>query len=248
MASGTGAETEQTVGPEPGAAGDRTLVVIDGPAGAGKTTVARRLARALGVPLLDTGAIYRTLALVAERRGVAWDDEAALVLICRDFPLTFTGDSGGPQKVSFAGEDVTTAIRQGPISQGASKVSALPGVRAALLEIQRVLGARGCVAEGRDVGTVVFPHARHKFFLTADPQTRAARRRAELIAAGGEAPPLAVVMAEIAERDARDSGRAVAPLRAADDAVVIDTSGLDADGVVERLLAHLRADGVNVRA
>lgn len=220
------------------------LVVIDGPAGAGKTTVARRLARALGVPLLDTGAIYRTLALVAQRRGIAWDDEAALIEVCRDFPIAFGGEDEGPQKVRFAGEDVTAAIRQGPISQGASKVSAVPGVRAALLAIQRELGARGCVAEGRDVGTVVFPHARHKFFLTADTETRAARRRAELVAAGGDVPPLATIAAEIAERDTRDSSRAVAPLRAADDAIVIDTSGLDADGVVATLLARLRADGV----
>jgi len=221
----------------------RELVVIDGPAGAGKTTVARALARALGVPLLDTGAIYRTLALVAKRRGIAWDDEAALVELCRDMPIDFgelpEGDARQP--VRHAGEDVTLAIRTPDIAQGASKVSAHPGVRAALLGIQRALGSRGAVAEGRDMGTVVFPHARHKFFLTADLPTRARRRAAELAATGAAVPPLSEVERDIAERDARDSGREAAPLRQADDATLLDTSGLSIDRVVAKLLAQIGA-------
>lgn len=219
------------------------LVVIDGPAGAGKTSVARRVAAALGVPLLDTGAIYRTLALVAQRRDIAWDDEPALVQLCEAFPIAFgeLDSAARAQTVRFAGEDVTAAIRTPEISQGASKVSAVPGVRAALLGIQRAAAGAGCVAEGRDMGTVVFPDAPFKFFVTADLRTRAERRRAELAVAGAEPPSLDVVERDVAERDDRDSSRAAAPLRRADDAIEVDTSGLSLDEVVARILAHIGA-------
>jgi CMP/dCMP kinase len=220
------------------------VVAIDGPAGAGKTTVARRLARRLGVPLLDTGAIYRTLALVAQRRGVGWDDEPRLVALCRDFPIRFGrldphAPDDMPQEVWFGDEDVTTAIRTPEMSQGASKVSAWPGVRAALLGIQRALGARGCVAEGRDMGTVVFPNAPHKFFVTADVTTRARRRLEDLrqLTRGDAAvPSLDAVERDIEERDLRDSSRQTAPLAQAADAVVVDTSGLDADAVLDEIV------------
>jgi CMP/dCMP kinase len=221
----------------------RVVVAIDGPAGAGKTTVARRLARRLGLPLLDTGAIYRTLALVASRRGIAWDDEARLVTLCRDFPIRFDpldleAPEDAPQRVFFADEEVTTAIRTSEVSRGASKVSALPGVRAALLGIQRALGATGCVAEGRDMGTVVFPDAAHKFFVTADVRTRAQRRLEDLRRLTGEGPipQIEEVERDIEERDLRDSSRETAPLAKAADAVLVDTSGLDADAVLERVL------------
>jgi len=219
-----------------------SLVVLDGPAGAGKSTVARRLARRLGVPLLDTGAIYRTLALVAHERGIAWDDEPGLVALADGLPIEFgalADDEEALQPVSCAGVDVTTRIRTPEIGQGASKVSALPGVRAALLDIQRALGAKGCVAEGRDMGTVVFPHAPFKFFVTADLSARARRRQAELAARGEAVPPLAEVERDIAERDARDSTRQAAPLRRADDAVLVDTSEMDIDEVVATLLERL---------
>lgn len=217
------------------------LVVIDGPAGAGKTTVARRVARALGVPLLDTGAIYRTVALVARRRGIAWDDAPALEELCLRFPIAFDDEGDGRQSVHFAGEDVSADIRTPEISQGASKVSAVPGVRAALLDIQRALAMGGCVAEGRDMGTVVFPDAPFKFFLTADLRTRALRRRAELLAGGAtDVGSIEDVERDVAERDARDTTREAAPLRQADDATPVDTSGLTLDEVVERVLTHVR--------
>lgn len=220
------------------------LVVIDGPAGAGKTTVARRVATALGLPLLDTGAIYRTLALIARRRGVAWTDANGLGELTEAFPIRFQPPESpqDAQRVLFDGEDITTAIRTPEISEGASQVSAHAPVRAGLLEIQRALGAGGCVAEGRDMGTVVFPDAPHKFFLTADVGARASRRHAELVhRAGAEAPTLDAVSEEMRRRDARDSGRAVAPLAQAQDAVAVDSTVLDADEVVRSILARVQA-------
>jgi len=224
------------------------LVVIDGPAGAGKSTVARAVAAALGVPMLDTGAIYRTLALVAKQRGVSWDDGDALAELAADFPIEFGAAVDGVQPVLFEGQAVTQAIRTPEMSEGASKVSSLPPVRQALLGIQRALGASGCVAEGRDMGTVVFPDAPHKFFLTADLATRAARRHGDLTAAAkqeaGDAstsvPSIDAVAEAIATRDSRDSNRAEAPLVQAEDAVLIDTTGLDRDQVIARILAEVR--------
>ncbi len=215
------------------------LVVIDGPAGAGKSTIARAVADRLGVVLLDTGAIYRTLALVARRRQVRWDDEAGLVELAAELPIAFA-EVDGRQRVMLGDEDVSEAIRTPEISEGASQVSAHPDVRQALLEIQRAVGAKGCVAEGRDMGTVVFPHAPYKFFLTADLTTRARRRLEDLRAAEGvQAPSLADLEAAMATRDARDSGRAVAPLRPAADAIEVDSSGLSIEQVIDAIFVHL---------
>jgi len=209
------------------------LIVIDGPAGAGKSTVARRVAGYFGVPVLDTGAIYRTLALVARERGIAWGDEAGLVALAADFPIRFeVGGEDGRPRVLFAGRDVTLAIRAPEISDGASQVSAHPAVREQLLAIQRRLGAAGCVAEGRDLGTVVFPDAAHKFFLTASDAVRAARRHAELTGADyGE------VLRDLVRRDERDRSRAAAPLVRAEDAVLVDSSDLSLDEVVQAIVA-----------
>jgi cytidylate kinase len=217
----------------------RIVVAIDGPAGAGKSTVSKRLTVALGYSLLDTGAIYRAVALASRRAGVAWDDEPGLAAIAAGLPIEFRTE-GEQNRVSLAGEDVSAAIRQPEISQGASVVSARPAVRAALLDLQRRLGAAGgVVAEGRDIGTVVFPQAQAKFFLTASDEVRARRRFDELTRAGVTVD-YASTLADLRERDARDSGREVAPLRPADDAVMVDSSGLDLDAVVARMLAVVR--------
>lgn len=215
------------------------VVTIDGPAGAGKSTVAKRLARRLDYRLLDTGAIYRAVALGALRAGVAFDDEARLAPIAAGLDIDFRFE-GDINHVFVAGEDVSAAIRTPEASQGASKVSAWPAVRAALLELQRRLGgAGGVVVEGRDTGTVVFPYAQAKFFLTASDEERA-RRRMEELRAGGKDTDLEDVLREIRERDARDAGRDVAPMRAADDAVIVDSSTMSLDEVVATLERTVR--------
>jgi len=208
------------------------IVAIDGPAGAGKSTVARQLARRLGFSIIDTGAIYRSVALAAQRAGVAWDDDARLGrLLDAGLALRFDGE-----RVLLRSEDVTEAIRTPDITRGASVVSARPVVRQKLLQLQRDLGSsasRGAVLEGRDIGTVVFPDALVKFFLTASDEARARRRHAELADKGVQVP-LEDVLSDQRQRDKDDSERAIAPLRAAADAVKIDTTGLDLDEVVER--------------
>lgn len=213
------------------------LIVIDGPAGAGKSTVARRVAQRFGLPVLDTGAIYRTLALAARERGIAWDDEAGLVALAAELPIRFeVGGEDGRPRVFYAGRDVTPTIRSPEISDGSSQVSAHPAVRERLLSIQRRLGAAGCVAEGRDLGTVVFPDAPHKFFLTASDAVRAARRHAEMTGAD-----LGEVHRELVRRDERDRSRAAAPLVRADDAVLVDSSDLTLDQVVDAVVAAVEA-------
>jgi len=223
------------------------IVAIDGPAGAGKSTVSRRLAEQLGYVLLDTGAIYRAVALAAKRAQVSWDDDGAVGGVARGIAergeLRFEPDpradpSAKGNRVLLAGEDVSKAIREPSISMGASKVSAVSAVRAALLDLQRHIGAsadRGVVAEGRDIGTVVFPETPAKFFLTASLEVRAARRQAEL-AAKGQLIELDQVAQEVAQRDKQDSEREVAPLRQAADAKLIDSTGRSIDDVVSQML------------
>jgi cytidylate kinase len=216
------------------------IVAIDGPVAAGKTTVAKKIAARLGQPLLDTGAIYRCVALSAQRAGVRWQDEAQLAALAERLAIEFRLE-GEVNHVLLAGEDVTAAIRTPEMSQGASLVSALRGVRAALLELQRRLGeASGVVAEGRDVGTVVFPGADVKIFLTATPEVRARRRHREL-ADRGATETFESVLAALQERDRRDTERPVAPLVLAEDAMMVDTSDLTVEQVVSRILAAVRA-------
>ena len=228
------------------------LIVIDGPAGAGKSTVARQLAERFGLPVLDTGAIYRALALIARERGVAWSDEAGLAALTTALAsggadgeaavpgIRFVAAEapGAAQRVELGGRDVTAAIRTPEISDGASQVSAHPAVRRGLLGIQRQLGARGCVAEGRDLGTVVFPDATYKFFLTADDRIRAARRQQELREQGQELA-LDLVLRDVQSRDERDRVRAAAPLVQAVDAVLVDSTGKDLDAVVSAIMAEI---------
>ena len=216
------------------------IVAIDGPAGAGKSTAARLLAKRLGYTLLDTGAIYRVMALRAREGDVDWADGPAVAALADGLELRFHLD-GDLNRVFVDGKEVTTAIRTPEMSDGASRVSALPEVRAALLGIQRRIGAAGdVVVEGRDIGTVVFPDAGAKFFLTASTDERARRRVAELAAAGRPADA-ATTRAEIVARDERDSTRAAAPLRKAADAMEIDSSALGPDEVVARMAAVVAA-------
>jgi cytidylate kinase len=218
------------------------VVAIDGPAGAGKSTAAKKLAARLGYAFLDTGAIYRAVALVARRRGIDWADAEGVAQVAQGIDIAFV-PRGEVNTVLVEGQDVTRDIRLPEMSDGASKVSAHGPVRAALLDLQRRLAATSSiVAEGRDMGTVVFPDAGAKFFLTATAEVRAQRRTQELAAAGRPADPAAVLQ-DILERDQRDSTRAVAPLRRADDALEIDSGGLTPDQVVQRMAEVVASRG-----
>ncbi|MCL4525810.1 MAG: (d)CMP kinase [Gammaproteobacteria bacterium] len=199
------------------------VVTLDGPGGVGKGTLGRLLAHDLGWHLLDSGAIYRALALAAQRAGLHADEEAALSDLARALPLSFRG-AADQTHVLLGGEVVDAEIRSPEISALTSKIAALPAVRAALLQRQRDFRqAPGLVADGRDMGTVVFPDAPLKIFLTASAEVRGKRRLNQLMEQGSSAN-LATVVAEIAERDARDQQRSVAPLRPASDARLLDTS------------------------
>jgi len=201
------------------------VIAIDGPAGAGKSTVARALAERLGFTYLDSGAMYRCIALAAIEAGVDPDDSDGVTPLAQGIDLGMT-----PGAVSIAGEDVTAAIRSPEVTAAASRVSVHPGVREAMVERQRSLVADGgWVAEGRDIGTVVCPDAPLKIFLTASEEERARRRASE----NGHDP--ASVLAAQRDRDARDREREHGALRPADDAVEVDTTGLDIDGVLDRI-------------
>ncbi len=216
----------------------RVVVAIDGPAGAGKSTIARALARRLGCVYIDTGAMYRAVALWALRLGVALDDMHRLEQLAREARIEFVPDHSG---IRLNDEDVTESIREPRVADAASKVSAVPGVRRALVEHQRRIGAReSVVMEGRDIGTVVFPDADVKVFLDAAPEIRAQRRLKDL-EQQGESVPLDSVARQIAERDQRDRTRREAPLIQAPDAVYLDSSALSPDQVEEAILKLVRS-------
>ncbi len=218
------------------------IVTIDGPSGAGKSTISRQLAKALGYTYLDTGAMYRAVGLAAQRAGLPLVESVALAALLARLDLNLLavdGDTG----VTLNGEDISAAIRSPEMAMIASRVSALPMVRTYLTELQRRIGAQGAiVAEGRDMGTVVFPGAPHKFFLDASPAERAKRRVLQLRQQGRQVDE-PEILAQIIERDQADSARALAPLRPALDAVIVDSSHLDIAGVVALMLGHVKRTG-----
>lgn len=217
-------------------------IAIDGPAGSGKGTVARGVARELGYAYLDTGAMYRAVALWAEREGVSWAEEDEVAALAERLSFSFVWD-GDALRVIVDGHDATRELRSDHAGTGASVVSKLPAVRRALLGQQRELGrAGGIVMDGRDIGTVVLPEAQLKIYLDADLDERARRRHDELVRRG-ETPHLDDVRAAMADRDRQDMERASAPLRAADDAVHLDTTDLTIREAVAEVLALARARG-----
>ncbi|MNZ34760.1 Cytidylate kinase [compost metagenome] len=222
------------------------VVAIDGPSGSGKGTVAGLLAKRLGWNLLDSGALYRLLAFAAGNHGIDLTNEEALKVLAAHLDVQFTHAKGGQgQRIILEGEDVTDAIRTEVVGAGASQVAALPAVRDALLQRQRVfLEAPGLVADGRDMGTVVFPDAPLKIFLTASAEERGRRRYLQLKAKGIECDQ-AVLTEEIRLRDERDSQRSVAPLKPAEGAIIIDSTQMTIDAVVDAILVDMARLGLD---
>ncbi|MBN2247242.1 MAG: (d)CMP kinase [Coriobacteriia bacterium] len=219
------------------------IIAIDGPAASGKSTVAKAVARRLGIRHLDTGAMYRAVTWLALHEGVATDDEVALAGLARTHPVEFDYADGASiaTAVRIGTHDVTAAVRFPEVDAAVSAVSAVAGVRAALVERQRELaGAQDTVAEGRDIGTVVFPSAKVKVYLTASAEERARRRKLDL-AAQGHAVEQDEVQARLERRDTYDSTRAISPLEAAADATLLDTTGLSVEQVVDAIVALSRA-------
>ncbi len=219
------------------------VITIDGPSGTGKGTLAAAVAERLGYQLLDSGALYRAVALAALDTGVALEDAPALARLATGLDIRFARAPGppGPPLTLLDGADVTTRLRGEACGEAASRVAAVPEVRAALLARQHAFCLPpGLVADGRDMGTVVFPQAGLKVYLTASVDARALRRHKQLREQGSDVT-LADLVATIAERDRRDSTRKVAPLRPAADAVTIDSTGLDARGVLERTMQLVEA-------
>jgi CMP/dCMP kinase len=217
------------------------VIAIDGPSGSGKGTIARRVATALGLHLLDSGALYRLVALAGGQQGVAVDDQEGHAAVARTLDVQFGMDAEGEERILLAGTDVTCAVRTETAGAEASRVAAMPPVRSALLARQHAFAQPpGLVADGRDMGTVVFPRALLKVYLTASPDERAQRRHKQL-KEKGLTVTIAALSQEIRERDLRDSSRPVAPLRPAEDAVILDSTGLTIEQVVDQVLALARS-------
>ena len=223
----------------------RYAVAVDGPSGAGKSTLAKAAAERLGILYVDTGAIYRTIGLYVQRRGIDPQDTAAVLAALPDIHIAMEHDGDGLQRMLLNGEDVSADIRLPEISMYASAVSAIQGVRDFLMEMQRSLAREhSVIMDGRDIGTVVLPQADAKIFLTASPEARA-RRRCDELAQRGTPQDYAEVLREMEERDYNDTHRAAAPLRAADDAIMVDTSSMDFNASLELLLDVIRGSVSN---
>lgn len=215
-------------------------VALDGPVGAGKSTIASEVARRLGILHLDTGAMYRAVGLTALQQGVAVEDEAAVTALCRSLEIAVAYTEQG-QKTMVNGVDVTGHLRTEAVSMAASKVAAYPGVRQEMVAIQQRLAAQTpMLVDGRDVGTRVLPHATVKIFLTADARERARRRWEQLKEKGGS-DTFEQVLADLRQRDEQDMNRAVDPLRAAEDAIVVDSTDLAFEQTVEKILQIVEA-------
>ncbi len=220
------------------------VITVDGPSGAGKGTVSHMLADTLGWHFLDSGALYRVVGQACLLEGVSWDDHPAVAAIARHLQVSFSAAPGGEILVAYKGQDVSREIRTEEGGRGASTVAAIPAVREALLARQReFLRAPGLVADGRDMGTVVFPAAPLKIFLTASALERAERRYKQLIAKG-ENVSLPRLLEDIQERDARDSGRAVSPLVPAEDAIVIDSTATPIAEVFAQVMQKVEERGL----
>lgn len=214
-------------------------VAIDGPAGAGKSTVSRAAAKAVGYIYVDTGALYRAVGVNALRKGIDTKDKPAVAASLADISVDLVFENG-EQKVLLNGENVSAEIRTPPASMAASDVSAVPEVRAFLFDLQRDIAKRNnCIMDGRDIGTVVLPDAKVKIFLTASPEERAKRRYNELIEKGTEVK-YEDVLSELIERDYNDSHREIAPLKPAEDGVILDTTGLSLEQSVEEIIRIIK--------
>lgn len=212
------------------------ILTIDGPSGSGKGTIARQVADRLGWHLLDSGALYRLVALAGQRKGLSRDDQAGHERVAEQLDVRFGLANDGGEQIWLEGEEVSRAIRTEEAGEGASQVATMPGVRAALLERQKAFARLpGLVADGRDMGTVVFPSAGLKIFLTASAEERARRRYKQLKDKGLDAN-LAALSLDIAERDRRDASRPIAPLKPADDALIVDSTSMPIDAVLARVL------------
>lgn len=214
------------------------VIAIDGPAGSGKSTVTKRLCQELGYTHVDSGALYRAIALSALEQGIPLEQQEKIVTIAEQSQLEFqrTDDADAPQRLFSGGKDVTEKIRTPEVSSAASQISAIPGVRAALLDLQRQLGCVGkTILEGRDIGTVIFPDADVKFFLQADLNERTRRRMKDLEEKKIKSPDFEDLKNQIQERDERDRTRETAPLKKAEDAIELDTSSMSIEEVVSKM-------------
>ena len=216
------------------------IIAIDGPSGSGKSTLGRMLARALNLLYLDTGSMYRAVALAVMEASLDPSDKDAVTELAQRVDINLAGDPDS-LRVSLAGRDVTEQIRSEAVTEMSSIVSTNPGVRRAMVARQRALGKRGAVLNGRDIGTVVFPDADIKFFLTASPEERAERRFQEDQVTNANVT-LTQTLSEMIERDRRDSTRADSPLKIADDAIVIDSTGLSINSTFDVMMSHVHRD------